>query len=99
MAQTFFIKNIFRLGDGTTALACQGDLPASSVTDVQAILIDETGKVRQTIQLIGKRTMVNATRHRDLCLLETRDTIELSADEAQQGKWQLTVQSAPNASS
>ena len=97
MAQTFSIKNIFRLGDGTTALACQGNPPADSVTDIQAILIDETGKVRQTIQLIGKHTMINATRHRDLCLLETRDTVELSPDEAQQGKWQLTLQG--NASS
>lgn len=86
------IKAVFRLGDGTTALACEGKPPVEPVAGARADLVDGRGQARQAIELLGERSMLNAATGRDLCVLETRDTVDLSQDEAQQGSWTLTLQ-------
>lgn len=92
MASTLSIKAVFRLDDGTTVLACEGKPPTEPVAGMRAMLVDGHGQARQTIELLGKRSMLNAASGRDLCVLETRDAVDLSLHEAPRDSWTLVLQ-------
>lgn len=82
------ITERFELSDGITILVCSGYNPKFSVIGKQFRLIlgDE---MRQTLTISGERKMLNQQANLDQKAFETRDTVELSSEEAQSGEWLL----------
>lgn len=80
------VREIFRLTNGLTVLACEGEIPVKSLGGCKCLLIND-GRVRQEIVLAGERLMLNPTSpHR---ALETSDTVELTMEEVKSGHWRL----------
>jgi len=91
MPLTFAVKNLFRLPDGLTALACEGDGEPVMVIGRSATLRNG-GDLRQRIQLRGERKMLRQERPKSFRAFETNDTVQLSVDEVQTGAWILTLE-------
>jgi hypothetical protein len=88
MAIEFVVRDIFRLGTGTTVLACEGASAASIPAASRASLVGK-GQVRQSLSILGERAMLNASAPASLKAIETRDAINLSTEEARSGAWRL----------
>lgn len=90
MAEKFVIRDLFRLSDNATVLACEGDV--GTVVYAGVIGQIQTGnEVRQSITLIGERKMLNQSSSPLLKAIETSDVVNLSAEEAQSGRWSLLI--------
>ncbi len=82
------ISEKFELSDGVTILACSGYNPKFNVIGKQ-LQLTLSGEVRQTLIISGERKMKNQTANLDQRAFETKDTVQLSTEEAQSGHWQL----------
>jgi len=91
MATELTIKNVFRLSNGITVLACDGGGETDSFVGREAALV-ANGKVRQRVILVGERTMINRTSHLNERAIETRDQLSLTSEEAQSGSWCLVCE-------
>ena len=89
MKHELLIREIFRLADGNTVLACEAESSNESLIGRKALLVAETGDIRQEINLMGERSMLNQTARPGLRALETQDAINLTSTEAQSGQWRL----------
>ena len=89
MAQEMKIRDVFRLGDGTTVLACEG--PASGKLEGRNAALVMEGQVRQHVVLSGERTMRHPTQHANQRAVETRDPVELIAEDVRSGNWTLVL--------
>jgi hypothetical protein len=91
MTQELLVRNVFRLENGATVLACEG-APTSEKFIGGKYLLVANDKVRQEVLLTGEHHMLNQTAHHNQRALETRDVVALSAEEAQSGLWRLVLQ-------
>jgi len=92
MASTFVVKDLFlfRLSDGLTVLACEGDGGPVRLTGRSATLRNG-GELRQRIRLSGERKMLSQERPTSFRAFETNDTVQLSVGEVRTGAWILTL--------
>jgi hypothetical protein len=91
MASTFVVTDLFRLPDGLTVLACEGDGGPLGVIGCSATLRNG-GELRQRIQFGGERNILSQAPSKSLRAFETNDTVQLSVGEAQTGAWVLTLE-------
>jgi hypothetical protein len=91
MPASLMIREMFKISGGVTVLACDQP-PAAEVLAQRAARIEsESGEVRQQIKLLGVRTMSGPAVRPDLVAIDTRDSVELTVEEARSGKWRLIV--------
>lgn len=90
MAQEMKIRDVFRLGDGTTVLACEG--PTFGKLEGRNATLVMEGQVRQNVVLSGERVMQHSTQHANQRAFETRDTVELIAEDVRRGNWTLVLE-------
>jgi hypothetical protein len=90
MAQQMKIRDVFRLSDGTTVLACEGAVSGKLEGRGAALVAD--GQVRQNIVLSGERTMRHPTQHVEQRAFETLDQVELLAEDVRIGNWTLVLE-------
>jgi hypothetical protein len=91
MGQELLIREVFRLGGGTTVLACEGAMTSDVLAGRRACLMVD-GLVRQSIVLSSERTMLNMTSRVNQRALETLDAVEVLPDEVQGGKCRLVLE-------
>jgi hypothetical protein len=82
------LREVFRLADGVTILACEGNAQVSHLVGRKGVLVAD-GEIRQEVVLTGERHMLNQTARRNQMALETKDTLNLTAEEVQSGRWSL----------
>ncbi|KUM52373.1 hypothetical protein [Rheinheimera sp. EpRS3] len=82
------ITEKFELSGGVTVLICKDCESNINVVGKQFSLVSG-GNLRQTLTIIGKRSILNQKSKFDQVAFETKDTVELSQKEAQSGEWQL----------
>jgi hypothetical protein len=91
MTNALLIREVFRLTDGITVLACEGfdslEFPANCLI---SSIVD--GDVRQSILLTGERLMLNQSAQHGQRAVETRDAVNLTAEEARSGRWRLVCE-------
>ncbi len=85
------IAEKFNLAGGVTILACKGCDPKTDVVNKRFRLISG-GEVRQVLTIVGERSMLNQKSNLGQKALETRDTVNLSQEEARSGDWQLVAE-------
>jgi len=85
------IKEKFELANGTTVLACSGCDPQFNATGKQVSIVFGS-EVKQIITLSGERKMLNQTTNLNQRAFETRDIIELSAEEARSSEWSVVYE-------
>jgi hypothetical protein len=88
MKYEFTVRDVFRLANGMTVLACEGDIHLDLPLGSTALLITD-GDVRQKIRIAGERLMLNQTSRYGQRALETQDAVCLTVEEAQSGRWML----------
>jgi hypothetical protein len=81
MTRELLIRDVFRLSNGTTVIACEGGADRDVVAGCKVSLVIN-GKVRQTIVLKGEQRMLNQRAHRNQRALETEDVVEITEAEA-----------------
>lgn len=91
MKQGMQIREVFRLGNGITVLACECNNPAEQVAGRQGLVI-AAGHAPQHIRLIGERASLNQSARSDEWALETADAVNLTSDEARSGEWRLVLE-------
>lgn len=90
MTTKFLIRDMFKLSNKVTVLACEGN--ASGVSFKGRVGRLQTGNdVHQSIALIGQREMLNQSARKSLNAIETGDTVNMTVEEAQSGSWSLLV--------
>lgn len=89
MAIELIITNIFRLSDGTTVLACEGESNVAPLVGRQANLVSGD-EVRQSLSIAGERQMLKASRENERAL-ETRDQLSITLEEAQSRRLRLVL--------
>lgn len=85
------VREVFKLADQITALACEGAIPDFMLTGKKAVLIDENGIERQEITLIGERKILNSSANKNQRVLETKDLISLTSNDFLQSRWKLVL--------
>lgn len=90
MSGEFLIRDIFRLSNGTTVFACEGDLSAQDLAGRRAAIV-VAGQIRQEITFCGERVMTRPSRHQNQRILETRDSVNLTLEEAQSGQGRVVL--------
>ena len=90
MSQELLIREVFRLGGGTTVLACEGSVASEVLTGRRVRLVVD-GQVRQSIVLTSERKMLNQTESLDQRAFETLDRVEVLPDEVQSGRCRLVL--------
>lgn len=87
MKFNIMVKNLFRLSDGITVIACSGGRGDGVLAGRIATLAVD-GEMRQKFLVEGERRMLNQTKEGERAI-ETRDDILLTQDEAQSGRFTL----------
>ncbi|REL28129.1 hypothetical protein DXX93_17200 [Thalassotalea euphylliae] len=82
------LKEKFVLQNGVTILACLLDDPKCSVVGRKFQLVSEEG-VKQTLTIIGERSLLQRTAKSEHRAFETRDSVMLSSEEIRTGDWML----------
>lgn len=90
MAVEFVVRDVFRLGAGTIVLACEGRSDVHISPGSRAKLVRDD-RVLQSFSILGERRMLKASMPPSHRALETRDPVELSAEEARSGAWRLVL--------
>lgn len=88
MNDELMVKNISRLSDGTTVFACEGEDLTKSLKGCEAVLM-LNGEVQQRIVHVSERTMIKKTCHENLRVIETRNNILLTKEEAESGLYRI----------
>jgi hypothetical protein len=91
MLRELLIREIFRLADGVTVLACEGDLSDLTIKGCVSLLVDSNGLARQQVRLIGERAMLSPSKGLGLHALETVTDVDLTLEEARNGRWRLVI--------
>ncbi len=86
----FVVRDLFKLSDGKTVLACEGADTEATFAGRSAKLM-ASDKVRQTIVLTGRRQMLNQSVGQRHAAFETREMVNLSAEEVKSGLWSLVI--------
>jgi hypothetical protein len=89
MQTTFIVRNLFKLPNGTTVLACDGKIQPLYMRERMATL-SYGNSFRQSICITGKMHLRNQAQPRTLQAFETNDTVRISTADAQSGIWKLT---------
>lgn len=90
MGQELLIREVFRLGGGTTVLACEGTTTFDTLKGQQVQLVVD-GQVRQSIMLANERGMLNQATHLNQRALETLESMEISLEEVRGGRCRLVL--------
>jgi hypothetical protein len=90
MTSKFVVRNIFKLSGDVTVLACEGDGGPTTFVAFTGKLLNG-GELRQSISFCGEKKMLNQTRPNSFRAFETIESVQLSIEEAQSGKWVLTI--------
>ncbi len=91
MGQELLIREVFRLGGGTTVLACEGTTTFDALAGRRARLVVD-GQVRQSIVLANERSMLNQMARLNQRALETLDSVEVLPEEVQSGRCRLVLE-------
>jgi hypothetical protein len=94
VAEALRIRDVFRLSDGVTVLACER---GRHLIDWPGRRVDLAcqGEVRQAVMLRGERGLSGQLTRPGEMALETRDTVRLTSEEARSGDWRLLVSFDP----
>jgi hypothetical protein len=90
MKHELLIREVFRLGDGTTVLACEGTSTFDTLAGREARLLVE-GQIRQSIMLGNERRLLNQTTSLNQHALETFDSVDVLPEEVQAGQCWLVL--------
>lgn len=89
MEKEYVIKNVFRLSNGISVIACEGRF--TSLLEGHRAKLMVGNNIRQIIALIGSREIINWTEHKNQSAIETYDSILLTVEEAQSGQWSIVI--------
>ena len=89
MTRDVAIRNIFRLADGMTVLACDRPEVDEVWRERKVVIRTMSGDVQQQIMLVGERIMLGDDANKSLIAIETLEDVELSVDEALSGNWRV----------
>lgn len=78
------IHNLFILIDGSTVLACDRSSSDEIWSNRRARLVCD-GQVRQEFLIRGERVMSHQSSRMDQIAIDTMDTLQLTAEEAESG--------------
>lgn len=84
------IRNIFRLSDGSTVIACDGRAGEIDWSGRKARIVSDD-RVLQDVEIKGERIMTRQSAHLDQLAIDTVNRVELSLEEAQSGKWRIST--------
>jgi hypothetical protein len=87
----FIVRDVFRLSDNLTVLACEGDGALSASVENIGTL-SRQGEAGRPIRLLGERKMLNKSKPGNLRAFETLESIELSNEDAHSGLWTLLIE-------
>jgi hypothetical protein len=90
MTTTFLIRDMFKLANNVTVLACEGNAIAIMFAG-RAGRLQAGNQIRQSITLTGQREMLNLSTPKSLKAIETGDVVNLTVEEAQSGSWSLLI--------
>lgn len=82
------IKEKFELSDGATILVCSGSGTKFNLMGRLVRLVSDD-EVRQTLTIVGERTMLSQKASLGQIAFETKDAFDLSPEEARSGDWML----------
>ena len=82
------ITEKFELSGKVTILACKGCDSNVDVIGKQFYLVSGS-EVRQALTIVGERNMLNQHSNLDQKAFEISGVVNLSQDEARNGRWQL----------
>ena len=88
MTKGAFLREIFRLSDGVTVLACECFPESEGLIGRHASIVVD-GHVRQGIIITGERTMRDQTLQLDQRAFETHDRVEVTPEEVRGGTCRL----------
>jgi len=84
------LRGIFRLGDGITVLACA--TPPRGLPRLPAMAtLCHAGQPRQAIRLQSRRMLGRPHARAGECALDTRDTVDVCAEQLRDGRWTLRL--------
>jgi hypothetical protein len=95
MQKNLAIKNLFRLANGANVLACERSSSSAVWYDKKVRLVSESGAIVQEFVVAGERVMTHQSKQDDLIAIETFESVQITLEEAQSGRWHIEFMGVP----